>query len=220
MKYVVIDKKVWSLQPVFLCKDKCFAPIDVDEVYKNKTIKFFIFKYNAIKIAKKYETCDVFSVKCSKTKKHRAVFGRVYKSKYSIENEKDRRIVELEEDAKVIAKENTELKEKLDKIRKYLVYDIFDRFKYLENLLKISQETQEELCKRIIEQQKTIGSLTDTIDEIKAYCKAVDEVNEKMKCCGNCKHEQDSNTDYYCEDCKRFANETDIEKNGSQQNEI
>lgn len=90
MKYVVIDRKVWSLQPVFLCKDKCFAPIDVDEVYKNKTIKFFIFKYNAIKIAKKYETCDVFSAKCSNTKKHRAVFWRVYKSKYSIEIENNR----------------------------------------------------------------------------------------------------------------------------------
>ena len=89
--------------------------------------------------------------------------------------EKDRRITELEEenaelkayeshwkeieeDAKVIAKENVELKEKLDKIRNYLAYDIFDRFKYLENLLKISQETQEELSKRILEQQKTIGS--------------------------------------------------------------
>ena len=35
----------------------------------------------------------------------------------------------------------------------------FDRVKYLENLLKISQETQEELSKRILEQQKTIGSL-------------------------------------------------------------
>ena len=66
---------------------------------------------------------------------------------------------EIEEDAKVIAKENAELKEKLDKIRNYLVYDIFDRFKYLENLIKISQETQEELSKRILEQQKTIGSL-------------------------------------------------------------
>lgn len=89
--------------------------------------------------------------------------------------EKDRRIAELEEeneglkafeshcdeieeDAKAIAKENAELKEKLDKIRNYLAYDIFDRFKYLENLLKISQETQEELSKRILEQQKTIGS--------------------------------------------------------------
>ena len=92
---------------------------------------------------------------------------------------KDKVIQELE-------KENAELKEKLDKIRKYLVYDIFDRFKYLENLLKISQETQEELSKRILEQQKTIGGLTDTIDELKAHCKAVDEVNEKMKCCGNC----------------------------------
>ena len=66
---------------------------------------------------------------------------------------------EIEEDAKVIAKENVELKEKLDKIRNYLVYDIFDRFKFLENLIKISQETQEELSKRILEQQKTIGSL-------------------------------------------------------------
>ena len=65
---------------------------------------------------------------------------------------------EIEEDAKVIAKENAELKEKLDKIRNYLVYDIFDRFKYLENLIKISQETQEELSKRILEQQKIIGS--------------------------------------------------------------
>lgn len=65
---------------------------------------------------------------------------------------------EIEEDAKAIAKENAELKEKLDKIRNYLVYDIFDRFKYLENLLKIIQETQEELSKRILEQHKTIGS--------------------------------------------------------------
>lgn len=75
---------------------------------------------------------------------------------------------EIEEDAKVIAKENAELKEKLDKIRKYLAYDIFDRFKYLENLLKISQEKQEELSKCIIEQQKTTGSLTDLIYELKA----------------------------------------------------
>ena len=57
---------------------------------------------------------------------------------------------EIEEDAKVIAKENAELKEKLDKIRNYLVYDIFDRFKYLENLIKISQETQAENLKAIV----------------------------------------------------------------------
>ncbi len=74
---------------------------------------------------------------------------------------------ELEEEAKAIAKENAELKEKLDKIRKYLVYDILDRFKYFENLLKISQETQEELSKRIFEQQKTIGSaITNQIEKI------------------------------------------------------
>ena len=40
----------------------------------------------------------------------------------------------------------------------------------------------------------------------------LEEQIEKMKCCGNRKHEQDSNTDYYCKDCKRFANETNIEK--------
>ena len=91
---------------------------------------------------------------------------------------------EIEEDAKAIAEENAELKEKLDKIRKYLAYDIFDRFKYLENLLKISQETQEELSKRIIEQQKTIGSLTDIIDELKAQI-------GKMQNVGNCKHAMD-----------------------------
>lgn len=55
----------------------------------------------------------------------------------------------------------------------------FNKIKYLENLLKISQETQEELSKRILEQQKTIGSLTDIIDELKAKI-------EKMKCCQNC----------------------------------
>lgn len=27
-------------------------------------------------------------------------------------------------------------------------------------------------------------------NELKAHCKAVDEVNEKMKCCGNCKKER------------------------------
>lgn len=26
-----------------------------------------------------------------------------------------------------------------------------------------------------------------TIDELKAHCKAVDDVNKKMKCCGNCR---------------------------------
>lgn len=27
MKYVIIDKKVWSLQPIFLCKDKVYRPL-------------------------------------------------------------------------------------------------------------------------------------------------------------------------------------------------
>lgn len=56
----------------------------------------------------------------------------------------------------------------------------------IEELEKENGQLEEELSKRILEQQKTIGSLTDTIDELKAHCTAVDEVNEKMKCCGNC----------------------------------
>ena len=87
--------------------------------------------------------------------------GKAFKAIAELEKEKCELLGIIQGKDKVIKKkkkENAELKEKLDKIRNYLVYDIFDRFKYLENLLKISQETQEELSKRILEQQKTIGS--------------------------------------------------------------
>lgn len=30
--------------------------------------------------------------------------------------------------------------------------------------------------------------LQKEIEELKAHCKAVDDVNKKMRCCGNCKH--------------------------------
>ena len=80
-------------------------------------------------------------------------------TKEECEIETSKAIMEMRTNIAKLEKENAELKEKLDKIRNYLVYDIFDRFKYLENLIKISQETQEELSKRILEQQKTIGSL-------------------------------------------------------------
>ena len=84
-------------------------------------------------------------------------FQRRFKmTKEECEIETSKAIMEMRTNIAKLEKENAELKEKLDKIRNYLVYDIFDRFKYLENLLKISQETQEELSKRIIEQQKTI----------------------------------------------------------------
>lgn len=89
-------------------------------------------------------------------------------TKEECEIETSKAIMEMRNQIAELEKENAELKEKLDKIRKYLVYDIFDRFKYLENLLKISQEKQEELSKCIIEQQKTTGSLTDIIYELKA----------------------------------------------------
>ena len=87
--------------------------------------------------------------------------GKAFKAIAELEKEKCELLGIIQGKDKVIQeleKENAELKEKLDKIRNYLVYDILDRFKYLDNLLKISQETQEELFKRILEQQKTIGS--------------------------------------------------------------
>ena len=105
-------------------------------------------------------------------------------TKEECEIETSKAIMEMRTNIAKLEKENAELKEKLDKIRNYLVYDIFDRFKYLENLIKISQETQEELSKRILEQQKTIGSLTDIIDELKAQI-------GKMQNVGNCKHAMD-----------------------------
>ena len=105
-------------------------------------------------------------------------------TKEECEIETSKAIMEMRINIAKLEKENAELKEKLDKIRNYLVYDIFDRFKYLENLIKISQETQEELSKRILEQQKTIGSLTDIIDELKAQI-------GKMQNVGNCKHAMD-----------------------------
>ena len=37
-----------------------------------------------------------------------------------------------------------------------------------------------------IETSKAIMEMRSRIAELKAHCKAVDEVNEKMKCCGNC----------------------------------
>ena len=89
-------------------------------------------------------------------------------TKEELEIETSKAIMEMRSRIVELEKENAELKEKLYKIRKYLVYDILDRFNYLENQLKISQEKQEELSKCIIEQQKTIGSLTDIIYELKA----------------------------------------------------
>lgn len=65
---------------------------------------------------------------------------------------------EIEEDAKVIAKENAELKEKL------------------KNEISFNERSE------------TVKKYQEQINELKAHCKAVDDVNEKMKCGGNCRH--------------------------------
>lgn len=42
--------------------------------------------------------------------------------------------------------------------------------------------------------EKDIANLKKEIEDLKAHCKAVDEVNEKMKCGENCKHSYYVNT--------------------------
>lgn len=71
-----------------------------------------------------------------------------------------------------------------------------------ESLIKQKDEQIKQLSQRILEQQKTIESLSDTINEQKAHCKAVDEVNEKMKCCENCKNKKGWKGEKPCLDCK------------------
>lgn len=39
----------------------------------------------------------------------------------------------------------------------------------------------------------------EIIAELKAHCKVVDEVNEKMKCCGNCRYQRYDYESRYCE---------------------
>lgn len=45
--------------------------------------------------------------------------------------------------------------------------------------------------------------------ELKAHCKAVDEVNEKMKCCGNCKYNEIYEGEEFCNNkkgvCKYYS---------------
>ena len=40
----------------------------------------------------------------------------------------------------------------------------------------------------IIDKDNQISKLQKENTELKAHCKAIDEVNEKMRCCGNCKN--------------------------------
>ena len=75
----------------------------------------------------------------------------------------------------------------------------------IEEDAKIIAEENAELRR---DKTELVNSVTELENKVTELEKQID----KMKCCGNCKHEQDSNTDYYCEDCKRFAFETKIEK--------
>lgn len=67
-------------------------------------------------------------------------------------------------------------------------------------------------CFELQDTEHALAVEKENNQKLQAEIKRLTAQIEKMKCCENCKHINDSNTDYYCEDCKRFANETNIEK--------
>lgn len=73
------------------------------------------------------------------------------------------------------------------------------------------KDTQE-LEKENAELSNSVTELTNTKTELENKVTELEKQIEKMKNCTNCKYKNDSNTDYYCEDCKRFAYETDTDK--------
>lgn len=75
-----------------------------------------------------------------------------------------------------------------------------EKIKHLEKENKISEEI-------IIGEQQEINELRKENAELKAHCKAVDEVNEKMKCCGNCINRGLNKDDISqpCCDCKYYS---------------
>lgn len=81
-----------------------------------------------------------------------------------------------------------------------------------EYITKLEKENEElkEFAEKLSEQHADEWEKQqEVITELKAHCRAVDEVNEKMKCCENCKHSYTDNENLvFChlpfpqEDCK------------------
>ena len=67
-----------------------------------------------------------------------------------------------------------------------LVDMLREKDRRIAGLEKENGQLEEELSKRILEQQKTIGSLTDTIDELKEQCSILADCNT---CHSTCKNE-------------------------------
>lgn len=55
-------------------------------------------------------------------------------------------------------------------------------------ILKYTGYSNDELKTVIYEKETKLLRLEEQIEELKAHCKAVDEVNNKMKNCQNCKY--------------------------------
>lgn len=57
---------------------------------------------------------------------------------------------------------------------------------------------------KVVFLEKENLDLKKQVKELKLHCSAVDEVNEKMKCCGNCSHRHEhENVNLPCYDCTR-----------------
>ncbi len=96
-----------------------------------------------------------------------------------------------------LEKESAELKKQLEKTNKDCAKEILDAIGIVsQRNLKIERLEKEnaELKEIVSRSGYRIAELKHEVDELKAHCKAVDDVNAKMKCCGNCKHWKECNT--------------------------
>lgn len=128
--------------------------------------------------------------------------------------------IETAEKISELEKENKEQQKFVERIVKASADNPNEFFELRNEIAKLKKEN-----KQIVERERVVPEhyliemieknkeLKAQIEEQKAHCKAVDEVNEKMKFCGNCGHngsdseigENGDYTDYTCIQCDDFS---------------
>lgn len=102
-------------------------------------------------------------------------------------------------------KTNTDLQSKINKVFDYIATKEIETAEKISELKKENAKLKadvEGLANINIKAQNIIAELKAQIEEQKAHCKAVDDVNEKMKCCENCKNKKGWKGEKPCLDCK------------------
>lgn len=94
-----------------------------------------------------------------------------------------------------------------------------EKLKYLKNKISLelkdvsTQQGFEIICKRLDASEKENTELKVQIKELKTHCRAVDDVNAKMKCCGNCKYTSSEEAPYdKCDECDSEYSEWELEE--------